>query len=195
VVSHDCSEPARKPESELRTEMPRVYFDPGSQGLDRLRLTYQRPLLILMAVGLKLLMACANLAGLLLARATARQREIMVRLAVGASRGRLVRQLLVEGLVPSAIGTAAGMGFAWWGVRALVALVSTGMVPIPVTVTPDLRVLCFTIAVSLLTTFLFGLAPAIRATRVDVAGSLREEGGATQVFAVWERAGFCWPCK
>lgn len=178
MIAANLTEPLRR---DLGAEMPHVYFDQGSQGLDRLRATYQRPLLILMVVvGMTLLMACANLAGLLLARATARQREIMVRLAVGASRGRLVRQLLIEGLVLSAIGAAAGMGFAWWGVRALVALVSTGLVPIPVTVAPDLRVLGFTIAVSLLTTFLFGLAPAVRATRVDVAGSLREEGGATQ---------------
>jgi predicted permease len=178
MIAANLNESLRR---ELGKDMPRVYFDPGNHGLGRLRATYQRPLLILMAVvGMTLLMACANLAGLLLARATARQREIMVRLAVGASRSRLVRQLLVEGLVLSAIGAAAGMAFAWWGVHALVGLVSTGMVPIPVTVSPDLRVLGFTIAVSLLTTFLFGLAPAMRATRVDVTAGLREEGGATQ---------------
>lgn len=166
---------------QLGTETPHVYLDPGNQGLNSLRRTYRQPLLILMAVvGMTLLMACANLAGLLLARATARQREIMVRLAVGASRGRLVRQLLVEGVVLSAIGAMVGMGLAWWGVRALVALVSTGSAPIPVTVSPDVRVLGFTVVVSLLTTFLFALAPAVRATRVDVAGALREEGSVTQ---------------
>jgi predicted permease len=173
IVAH-LPEPARR---KLGSEAPRVFFDPGGQGLDILRQAYRQPLLILMAVvGMTLLMACANLAGLLLARATARQREIMVRLAVGASRGRLVRQLLVEGALLSAIGAVAGMVFAWWGVRALVALVSTGASPIPVEISPDLRVLGFTIAVSLLTTFLFALAPAVRATRVDVAGGLREEG-------------------
>ena len=160
----------------LGSEAPRVHLDPGGQGLDSLRSAYRRPLLILLAVvGLTLLMACANLAGLLLARATSRQREIMVRLAVGATRGRLVRQLLVEGALLSAIGAAAGMGFAWWGVRALLALVSSGAAPIPVTVAPDLRVLAFTVAVSLATTFLFALAPAVRATRVDVASGLRED--------------------
>jgi predicted permease len=170
---------ANLPESirhNLASEVPRIYLDPGGQGLDSLRSVYQKPLLILMAVvGLTLLMACANLAGLLLARATARQREIMLRLAIGASRGRLIRQLLVEGAVLSAIGAAAGLAFAYWGVRALVALVASGPAPIPVAVQPDARVLGFTVAVSLLTTLLFALAPALRATRVDVASSLKED--------------------
>jgi predicted permease len=169
-----------EPRKELGSEMPRVYLDPGGQGLDSLRRTYRQPLTILMAiVALTLLMACANLAGLLLARANSRQREIMLRLAVGASRGRLVRQLLVEGAVLAGAGAAAGMGFAWWGVRALVALVATGSAPIPIEVAPDARVLAFTIAVSLLTTFLFALVPALRATRVDVAGGLKEDTAAT----------------
>ncbi len=173
LIAANLPEPLKR---QLGTEAPRVYLDPGSRGLDSLRRAYRRPLLILMAVvGLTLLMACANLAGLLLARASVRQREIMVRLAVGASRGRLVRQLLVEGALLSAIGAVAGMGFAWWGVWALVALVSSGAAPISVAISPDLRVLGFTVAVSLATTFLFALAPAVRATRVDVAGGLREE--------------------
>ena len=164
------------PRRELGSEAPRVYLDPGSQGLDTLRSAYRRPLLILMTVvALTLLMACANLAGLLLARAGARQREIMMRLALGASRSRLIRQLLVEGALLAGLGAAAGMAFAWWGVRALVALVSTGAAPIPVVISPDLRVLGFTVAISLLTTFLFALVPALRATRVDVAGALRED--------------------
>ena len=167
------------PKKELGTEVPRVYLDPGAQGLDSLRRVYHQPLLILMAVvGLTLLMACANLAGLLLARATARQREIMLRLAVGASRGRLVRQLLSEGAVLSVIGAVAGLAFAWWGVRALQALVASGSAPIPVDVAPDARVFGFTAAVSLATTFLFALAPALRATRVDVARGLKEDAAA-----------------
>ena len=161
---------------ELGAELPHVYFDPGGQGLDTLRQVYRKPLLILMVVvGLTLLMACANLAGLLLARAHARQREIMLRLAVGASRGRLVRQLLLEGAVLAGAGAAAGLAFAWWGVRMLLALVATGASPIPIDVTPDARVLAFTVAVSLATTFLFALAPALRATRVDVAAGLKED--------------------
>ena len=173
VIATRLPEENRK---ELGSEVPRVILDPGGQGLDSLRLAYHKPLLILMAVvGLTLLMACANLAGLLLARANARQKEIMLRLAVGANRGRLVRQLLVEGGVLAVAGAVAGLGFAWWGVRALVALVATGMAPIPVEITPNVRVLSFTIAVSLATTFLFALVPALRATRVDVAGGLKED--------------------
>lgn len=160
----------------LGSETPRVVIDPGGQGVDNLRRAYQQPLVILMAVvGLTLLMACANLAGLLLARATARQREILLRMAVGASRARLVRQLIVEGALLSAIGTATGLALAWWGVRALVALVAAGTAPIPVEVSPDARVLAFTAGISLVTTFLFALAPALRATRVDVAGGLKED--------------------
>jgi predicted permease len=161
---------------ELGSEVPRIYLEPGAQGLDTLRSVYHEPLLILMAVvALTLLMACANLAGLLLARANARQKEIMVRLAVGANRGRLVRQLLLEGAVLAAAGAAAGLGFAWWGVKSLVALVAAGSAPIPIDVTPDARVLGFTALVSVATTFLFALVPAVRATRVDVAGGLKED--------------------
>ena len=173
IVKATLPESAR---SELGSETPRVHLDPGGQGLDSLRRAFREPLLILMAVvGLTLLMACANLAGLLLARAAARQREIMLRLAVGASRGRLVRQLLVEGAVLSAAGAAAALAFAWWGVRALLAMAASGSAPIPVDVTPDARVFAFTAAVSLAVTFLFALAPALRATRVDVAGGLKQD--------------------
>ena len=172
VLAH-LSDENRK---ELNGEVPRVFLDPGARGLDALRGAYRQPLLILMTVvGLTLLMACANLAGLLLARANARQKEIMLRLALGANRGRLVRQLLVEGALLAAAGAAAGLAFAWWGVRALVALMATGFAPIPVDVAPDARVLAFTAAISVVTTFLFALVPALRATRVDVAGGLKED--------------------
>ena len=172
VLAH-LSDKNRK---ELNGEVPRVFLDPGGQGLNDLRRAYRQPLLILMTVvGLTLLMACANLAGLLLARANSRQKEIMLRLAVGANRGRLVRQLLVEGGVLAVAGAVAGLGVAWWGVRALVALMATGFAPIPVDVAPDARVLAFTAGVSVVTTFLFALVPALRATRVDVAGGLKED--------------------
>ena len=126
-------------------------------------------------VALTLLMACANLAGLLLARAAARKREIQLRLAVGASRFRLVRQLLAEGALLSCAGTAVGLLVAHQGVRLLLALVATGAAPIPLAVGPDVRVLGFTAGVALLTTVLFALAPALRATRVDVASGLKED--------------------
>lgn len=160
----------------LGAELPRIVVKPGSRGLSGLHDAYRNPLLLLLSVsGLTLLMACANLAGLLLARASARRKEIMVRLAVGARRGRLIRQLLIEGALLSALGAAVGLLFAWWGVHALLALVETGSVPILVEVRPDVRILAFTAAVSLATTLLFALAPAIRATRVDLIAGLKEE--------------------
>lgn len=179
IVSAGLPETAR---SIMGSETPRIFLEPGGQGLDSLRRVYRRPLLILMVVvALTLLMACANLAGLLLARATARQREIMLRLAVGASRWRLVRQLLVEGALLSAAGAIAGVAFAFWGVRALLALLASGSTPIPLAVSPDARVLAFTVAVSLAATFLFAVAPAIRATRVDVASGLKEDTPAVRM--------------
>jgi predicted permease len=160
----------------LGAAMPEVFLEPGSQGIDSLRTQYRQPLVILMVVvALTLLMACANLAGLLLARAAARRREISLRMAVGAGRGRVIRQLLVEGAVLSALGMLAGLGFAWCGVRALVGLLAGSSVPIPLAVSLDLRILGFTAAVSLVTTILFALAPALRATRVDMASALKED--------------------
>ncbi|MBS1874933.1 MAG: ABC transporter permease [Acidobacteria bacterium] len=159
----------------LGADLPRIVLKPGAQGLSRLRDAYRRPLLLLLSVtGLTLLMACANLAGLLLARSSARRKEILVRIAVGARRGRLVRQLLVEGALLSAGGVLVGAIFAWWSVAALVGL-SDGGVPILVDVRPDLRVLSFTAGVALAATFLFALVPAIRATRVDLMSGLKEE--------------------
>jgi predicted permease len=161
---------------EMQGEPAYGSVESGSQGLTQLRTAYRNPLLIVTAVvGLTLLMACANLAGLLLARATARQKEILLRLALGAKRSRLIRQLLVEGALLSAAGATAGLAVAFAGVRALLAVVATGTSPIMLQVTPDLRVLAFTIAVTALTAFLFALAPAIRATRVDVASGLKQD--------------------
>lgn len=146
-------------------------------GLSDLRRQYSQPLFILMmAVGVLLLIACANTANLLLARAAARKPEITMRLALGASRSRLVFQLLIESLVLAVLGGACGVLLASWATKLLVVYMSAGRNPIVIDLSPDLRVLSFTAAVSMLTAILFGLAPALRATRVDLALSLKGAG-------------------
>jgi predicted permease len=161
---------------EVRGEAPRVDAQPGSRGLDYGRKQFTDPLKVLAAVvGLALLMACANLAGLLLARAAARRREITIRLAVGAGRWRLIRQLLMESALHSVGGAAAGLLVGRWGLQALLAMLRAGRFALPVEVHLDWRVLGFAAAISMLTTLLFGLAPALRATRVDLAHGLKDD--------------------
>ncbi len=148
-----------------------------SGGLSQLRQQFSKSLLILMSVVVVvLLIACANLANLLLARASARQKEIAVRLCLGAGRGRLIRQLLTESLMLAIIGGALGLLFAYWGRQLLIALMSTGSTPISLDVQTDYRVLGFTGGVSILTAILFGLVPAFRATRVDLSPALKDNG-------------------
>jgi predicted permease len=153
----------------------RVQLRSGARGASPLREEFAEPLLVLLAiVGLVLLIACANVANLLLARATARQKEIGVRIALGASRSRLVRQLMTESVVLSAIGGAVGVLFAYWSARVLVRLASSGPGPIPLDVQPNGRILAFTTLLSILTGLLFGLVPALRAVKVDVNSTLKE---------------------
>ncbi|HET7100226.1 MAG TPA: FtsX-like permease family protein, partial [Terriglobia bacterium] len=130
--------------------------------------------ILMIMVGLVLLIACANIANLLLARASTRQREIAVRMAVGAGRARLIRQMLTESLLLALVGGALGVVFASWASGALLAMVSTGAQPLPLNVAPDARVLAFTFVVSLVTALLFGTLPALRATRIDLTPALKE---------------------
>ena len=149
-------------------------LDPASRGLDYLRGRFSQRLLVLMGVvGLVLLIACANITALLLARAQGRRREIAMRLALGASRARLIRQLLTESLLLAAAGGICGMAVAGWGARILLRLVSSGP-SLPLEVHPDLTVGGFAAGVSVLTGILFGLVPALGSTRLSLSPALKE---------------------
>lgn len=152
----------------------RISVEPGGRGFSRFRDRVATPLSVLMAiVAVVLLIACANLASLLLARAATRQREIATRLAIGAGRRRVVRQLLTESLLLSVMGGVLGVLFAWWSGRVLVSLLVAGRNTIALDLRPDLRIFLFTGAISLLTGVLFGLAPALQAVRRDVGQVLK----------------------
>ena len=148
----------------------------AATGVDSgLRDYFAFPLQLLMWVaGIVLLVACANIANLMLAHASSRRREIAVRLALGAGRGRLIRQLLTESMVLALIGGALAVPLAWWGGLLLVRMIATGDSPVPLAVAPDLPVFAFTAGVSLLTGILFGLAPALRGTSVDPGPAMKE---------------------
>ena len=151
---------------------------PGSQGNTNLRRTYEKPLLVLMGVvGLVLLIACANLASLLTARAAARQKEIAIRLAMGSSRARMLRQLLTESVLLAAAGGIAGIVLAVLMVKGLLAFLPTTTTGYTLTSSPDWRMLGFTFALSLATGVGFGLVPAIQSTNPNIAPTLKESAG------------------
>jgi predicted permease len=165
------------PDVRRRLQARRVVLEPGSRGLSRLREQMQAPLVALFAmVALLLVIACANLAGLLLARAAARRRELAVRVSIGAGRWRIGRQLLAESLVIGALGGVGGLLVARWSCDALLGLVSGTATPIPVDLALDRRVLLFATALSMLTAIGFGLLPALRASRVNPADTLNAYG-------------------
>ena len=147
-------------------------------GYSQLRNSFSKALVVLMCmVGIVLLIACANVASLLIARAVARQRETAVRLSVGASRGQLIRQLLVESLVLAVAGGALGILLAVWMTKGLLSLLPAGNAVLMLSATPNVRILLFTIALSLLTGLTFGIAPAFRSTRVDLWSTLKDAMG------------------
>jgi predicted permease len=160
-----------------KQDLPQLRLQEGATGLDSLRREYARPIYVLTAmVGLILLIACANIANLLLARGTARRREIAIRLSVGASRWRVIRQLLTESILLSGIGGALGVALAWWGIRVLTALLANGRENFTLHAGLNGSLLIVTLVLSVLTGLLFGVAPAFQATRVDVAPALKDAG-------------------
>jgi len=155
-----------------------LHVEKADTGYSSLRNDFSSALLVLMSmVGLVLLIACANVANLLIARAFARQKEISVRLSLGATRGQLIRQLLVESMVLSFAGGVAGIALAFAMTRSLLALIPTERNPLLIRPEPDGRILLFTLGVTVLTGFVFGLVPAWRASRADLWTTLKDTVG------------------
>ncbi len=173
-----------------RAELPALDLQDGAGGLDFLRRQYSQPLYVLMAmVALILTIACANMANLLLARATARRREIALRLSLGAGRLRVVRQLLTESILLASIGGLLGLVFAAWGIRGLTLLIANGRENFSLHADLNWHVLAVTTALSIATGILFGLAPAIQSTGVDLTSALKQSraGGHRVRLYLWRR--------
>jgi predicted permease len=165
-----------------RQEFLKSWIDvlPGSQGRSYTRSALSTPLWVLMATtGAVLLIACANLANLLLVRGSARTKEIAIRLAIGATRWQIIRQLLIESLSLSCLGGLAGLAFAFWADKALMGVyLPSDSGGLNISSTPDLRILLFTFAVTILTGIIFGLVPAMQTTKPNIAGTLKDQAGA-----------------
>jgi predicted permease len=182
ILHHELTEPDMR---DIRPYMRdkflarKVVVEPAGNGFSQARTSYGTALVVLMCmVGLVLLIACFNVANLLIARAVARQKEIAVRLAVGASRAQLLRQLLVESLMLSVAGGACGLLLSVVIVRGLLSFLPMGSAPLALKATPDPRILAFNAALALGTGLLFGLAPALQAMRLDLWSTLKDVVGA-----------------
>jgi len=173
-----------------RKDLPILAVQDASRGLEGLRRQYSKPLFFLMTlVGLILTIACANLANLLLARAAGRRREIAVRLSVGAGRMRIIRQLLTESVLLAVMGSLLGLAFAQWGVRGLTLLMANGRESFQLAVDLNWRVLAVTVGLALVTGVLFGLAPALQSSTVDLSAALKQTraGESRKRIVAWVR--------
>ena len=168
------------PEARGRFLRQNFTLEPAARGQSRLRDAFERPLIILQAlVGVVLLIACINVANLLLARAAARQREIAIRAALGAGRGLLIRQFLMENVVLAVAGGVTGLLLSTWMIRGLLRILPFDPANSSLSASPDPRILLFTAGITLLTAFFFGVIPAFQGSRVSPGMTLKEEAGAT----------------
>ena len=181
IRQYEMTLPAAKTWSQYQRDLfmkGQLLVEDASGGFSGIRNEFSTALIVLMCmVGLVLLIACANVANLLIARAFMRQKELAVRLSLGASRGRLVRQMLVESLVLAVAGAAVGLALSVLLTKALVALIPAGTAPLLITATPDARILGFTLVLTVLTALVFGLLPAFRASRPDPWTTLKDTIG------------------
>ena len=181
IREYESTLPAAKdwsPYSRERFMEGTIHVEAAAAGYSDLRNNFSTALIVLMSmVGLVLLIACANVANLLIAKAFARRKEIAIRLSMGATRGRLVSQLLAESLVLSFAGGIVGVGVAFAMTRGLLLLVPSEGSPLLIRPEPDLRILLFTLVLTILTGLIFGLAPALRASRPNLASTLKDTVG------------------